>query len=85
LQCVAKQFATSEYKSVRDIHFYVYPCKIVSDESHYELEFHGNDDTEPPYPTYFFDQFMAEQGEKQMIDERNQEVALWSTGIVPDT
>jgi len=78
LQCVAKQFATSEYKSVRDIHFYDYPFKIVSDESHYELEFHGNDDIEPPYPT-----FMAEQGRKQMIDERNQEVALWSTGIAP--
>jgi len=83
LQCVTKRFATSEYKSVPDIyfHFHSYPFKTASDESDDEFEFEDNDEIEPPYPTYYFDRFMAEQGRKQMIDERNQEVALWSAGV----
>jgi hypothetical protein len=83
LQCVAKRFATSDYKLFPAIYFYVYPFKTTSDESDDEFEFEDNDEIEPPYPTYRFDRFMAEQGKKQMIHERNQEVALWSAGIVP--
>jgi len=83
LQCVANQFAASEYKSVHDIYFHVYPFKTENDELSDEFEFDGNDEIEPPYPTYHFDRFMAEQGRRQMIEERNQEVALWSAGIVP--
>jgi len=83
LQCVAKQFATSEYKSLHGIYFYVYPFKTASDESDDEFESDSNDEIEPPYPTYNFDRFMVEQGRKQMIEERNQEVAQWSMGIVP--
>ena len=84
LQCVFKRFATSEYKSIPNIYFHDYPFKIASDDSDDSFDFEDNDEIEPPYPTYRFDRFMAEQGRKQMINERNQEVALWSAGVVPE-
>jgi len=83
LQCVAKRFATSDYKTVSGIYFHVYPFKTASDESDDEFEFEDDDEIEPPYPTYRFDRFLAKQGKIQMMHERNKEVALWSAGIVP--
>ena len=77
---VAKRFATPVYKLAPEIYFHVCPFKTASDES--DDEFEDNDEIEPPCPTYRFDQFIAEQGRKQMMHERNQEVALWSTGVV---
>ena len=83
LQCVAKRFATAEYKSVPSIYFHDNPFKTASNDSDDSFDSEDNDEIEPPYPTYRFDRFMAEQGRKQMNNERNEEVALWSAGIVP--
>ncbi|CAA7268420.1 unnamed protein product [Cyclocybe aegerita] len=84
LQCVAKRFATSDYKTVPGIYFHVYPFKTADDESDDEFEFEDNGEAEPPYPTYRFDRFLAEQGRIQRMHERAQEVARWSAGVAEE-
>jgi len=83
LQCVAKRFATQDYKELPGIYFSVYPFKTSDDDSDEEFEFEDYDGVEPPYPTYRFDRFLAEQGRKQMLHERAEAVAQWTSGITP--
>jgi len=75
LQCVAKRFATSDYKTF-DNNFSVQPFK-ADDDTDDELEFEDYDGIDPPYRTYHFDRYLAEEGEKQMLLERAEVVALW--------
>ena len=80
LQCVAKQFATSDYQTFDNIYFSVQPFK-TDDDTDDELEFEDYDGIEPPYPMYHFDRYLAEEGEKQMLIERGEAVALWASGV----
>ncbi len=84
LQCVAKQFATQDYKELSGIYFTVHPFKTSDDDTDDEFEFENYDGIEPPYPTYHFDRFLAEQGRKQILHEQAEAVALWAAGIIPD-
>ncbi|KAJ3502954.1 hypothetical protein NLJ89_g8654 [Agrocybe chaxingu] len=82
LQCVAKRFATMDYKAVPGIYFYAYPFRMDDDdESDDEFEFEDNNEIEPPYPTYRFDRFLMEQGRKLRMHERDQEIARWSASV----
>lgn len=82
LQCVISVFGTSQYKNFPNIKFFVHPFKTSSDDS--DDEYTDNDEMQPPCPSYRFDQFLAEQGKRQMAIERHEEVAQWSFGIPSD-
>ena len=82
LQCVAKRFATQDYKELPGIYFSVYPFKTNSDDTDDEFEFEDYDGIEAPYPTYYFNRFLAEQWRKQMLHEQAEEVALWAAGVL---
>jgi hypothetical protein len=79
LQCIAKRFATSDYKTFDNIYFSVQPFK--TDDTDDELELEDYDGIEPPYPTYHFDRYLAQEGGKQMLLERAEAVALWASGV----
>ena len=79
LQCVVSRFGTDQYKNIPNIYYFVHPFKTADDDSEEEFE---DDDDEPPYPTYRFDRFMAEQWEKHREQEHRGEIAQWSSGVV---
>jgi len=79
LQCVIEVFGTPEYKNFPDIKYFVYPFKTAADIS--DDEYEDNDEIDPPYPSYRFDRYLAEQGRRQMVLERHEEVVQWSSGI----
>ncbi|KIM41748.1 hypothetical protein M413DRAFT_27333 [Hebeloma cylindrosporum] len=81
LQCVIGVFGTAQYKDFPDIKYFVYPFKTADEIS--EDEYEDNDETEPPYPSYRFDRYLAEQGRRQMALQRHEEVVRWSSGIPP--
>ena len=76
-------FGTPQYKNFPDIKYFVYPFKTVAEISGDEYEFEDNDDSEidPPYPSFRFDRYLAEQGRRQMVLERREEVVKWSSGV----
>jgi hypothetical protein len=78
MQCVIKVFGTSEYKNHPDIKFFIHPFKTDSDDSDSE---YPDDQTEPPYPSYWFDQRLAELGRRQIVRERDEKVAQWSLNV----
>lgn len=79
LQCVIKVFGTPQYKNFPDIKYFVYPFKTADDIS--DDEYEDNDEIDPPYPPYRFDRYLAEQGRRQMVLERNEEIVKWSSGL----
>ena len=83
LQCVAKQFATEEYKELPDIYFTVYPFKTSDDDSNDEFELGDYDGIEPPYPSYRFDRCLEEQGRIQVLQEQVEAMSLWAAGVEP--
>ena len=76
-------FGTPQYKNFPDIKYFVYPFKTAADISSDEYEFEDNDDSEidPPYPSFRFDRYLAEQGRRQMVLERHEELVKWSSGL----
>lgn len=50
---VIRWFGTSTYKDLLDIRF-----KTNSDDSDNDNTSLANDEIEPPYPSYYFDQFL---------------------------
>jgi hypothetical protein len=81
LQCIIGVFGTQQYKDFPDIKYFVYPFKTADDIS--DDEYEDNDETDPPYPSYRFDRYLAEQGRRQMALERHEEMIQWSSGIPP--
>lgn len=74
-----KVYGTPQYKNFPDIKYFVYPFKTADDIS--DDEYEDNDEIDPPYPSYRFDRYLAEQGRRQMVLERNEEIVKWSSGL----
>jgi hypothetical protein len=84
MQCVIDRFGTPQYRGFPDIRFFVLPFKTADDDDDdSDDEFEDDGDTKPPYPSYRFERFLAEQWKRQMMQERFQAVAEWSSGIPP--
>ena len=82
LQCVAKRFATKDYKSYPNIHFHVFPFKTDDDDDIDDMPGpEDGNDSEPPYPTYHFDQYLARQARLLDMNERAEGIALWSANV----
>lgn len=64
IQCIIKKFGTAEYRAIVNIRFVADPFKTDSDYSDDEC-----DDTEPPWLTYNYDKFRAEQERKSVLAE----------------
>ena len=79
LQCVAKRFATQDYRGIPNIYFYENPFKTADDES--ADEFCDDGEGEPPYPTYRFDRYLREQGRIKGLKERSSDIAHWATEV----
>ena len=81
LQCVIKRFGTSAYQAYPNIRFFVYPFQTDSDDSDSDDTSLVNDGIEPPYPSYYLDQFFVEQGKRQMERELHERVVQWSSEV----
>ncbi|KAF9510047.1 hypothetical protein BS47DRAFT_1348462 [Hydnum rufescens UP504] len=83
LQCVIGMFGTPQYKNVPNIRFFVYPFKTADDlnDESMDDEYMDNNGIEPPHPTYNFDKYRRQLGERQMALERDEAVARWSSGV----
>jgi hypothetical protein len=79
LQCAIKRFGTPAYKNFLNIRFFIHPFKTGSDDSDSDDKYSDNDG--PPYPSYQFDQFLAEQGKRQMMRELHEKVGQWSSEV----
>ena len=82
LQCVIGVFGTPEYKNFPNIKYFVYPFKTADEIS--EEEYEDDEDTDPPYPSYRFDRYLAEQGRRQMALERHEEMVQWASRVPSD-
>jgi len=80
LQCVLTVFATPQYKNLPNVKFFSHPFKTMWDDDSDE-EFVDDGVKEPPCPSWRFDRFLAEQGRRQMMLERNEEVRRWTGGV----
>jgi hypothetical protein len=81
LQCVIKWFGTDEYKNFMNVSYYVLPFKTDDDDDSHD-EYNDNDESDPPYPTYRFDRYLEQQGERWRIAEKNREVVAWREELV---
>ena len=75
LQCILNAFGTVQYKNFPNIEFFKTASDALSDECE------DDNKTEPPYPSSRFDQYLAEQGRRQMARKRREKVVQWSSGI----
>ncbi|KIM44258.1 hypothetical protein M413DRAFT_443277 [Hebeloma cylindrosporum] len=81
MQCVIELFGTPQYKKFPNIKYFIHPFNTAADIADDEYMYEDDDETEPPYPSYRFDRYLAEQGRRQMALERHEEMVQWSSGI----
>jgi len=84
LQCVIKRFGAPQYRNYPDIRFFVFPFRTASDGSDDESGSDGDNDTNPPYPSYCFDRYLEKVSEGRRAQECRTEILQWVSGVPQD-